>query len=36
MENLKIQGHVAGGCLGLEIQNLTPDLARSFGLEEKA
>lgn len=35
MEDLKKEGRVARGWLGVAIQNLTPDLARNFGLEEK-
>lgn len=35
MEDLKKGGRVARGWLGVAIQNLTPDLARNFGLEEK-
>jgi serine protease Do len=36
MEGLKKEGRVARGWLGVAVQNLTPDLARTFGLEEKA
>ncbi len=36
MDDLKKEGRVARGWLGVAVQNLTPDLARSFGLEEKA
>ena len=33
MEQLKAHGHVVRGWLGVEVQTMTPDLAKSFGLE---
>jgi serine protease Do len=36
MDGLKKEGRVARGWLGVAVQNLTPDLARSFGLEGQA
>jgi serine protease Do len=33
MEQLKAHGHVIRGWLGVEVQTMTPDLAKSFGLE---
>ena len=36
MDGLKQEGRVARGWLGVAVQNLTPDLARTFGLDEKA
>jgi serine protease Do len=33
MEQLKAHGHVIRGWLGVEVQAMTPDLAKSFGLE---
>ncbi len=34
MEQLKAHGHVIRGWLGVEIQEVTPDLAKSFGLKK--
>ena len=34
MEQLKARGHVVRGWLGVEIQEVTPDLAQSFGLAQ--
>ncbi|HJU12438.1 MAG TPA: DegQ family serine endoprotease [Candidatus Binataceae bacterium] len=34
MNQLKEHGHVVRGWLGVEIQTMTPELAKSFGLEE--
>ncbi len=33
MEQLKTHGHVIRGWLGVEVQAMTPDLAKSFGLQ---
>jgi serine protease Do len=36
MDDLKKQGRVGRGWLGVAVQDLTPDLARTFGLEDNA